>query len=78
MRPYIFDFEIEDPEDDEFQLVRVEADSTDIFHVYEYKDKLIDFHSIPEPDQLKIREKIETHFFYEDACHAWSTADEAN
>lgn len=72
LRPYTFDYIINDEEDGEPYSIRVEADRSNLFFCFDSEHRFTDFESIPEIDQNKIRHKIELYFFMEDAVKDWS------
>jgi hypothetical protein len=49
----------------------VDAEGTEVFLVFEGLNKL-DFYSLSETNQGLIRDKLDAHFFLEDAANDWA------
>ncbi len=72
IKPYLFDLDIKDPEDNESYKIRIEAESQEIFFCWDTDGLIVDYHSLPEEATLEIRRKLEEYYFMREAIENWS------
>lgn len=72
-RPYMFDHIVKDPEDGESIELVIEVENEDHYFCFDKKSGMIvQMSDLPQEDLNQIRERIQTHFFMNDAYSGWA------